>query len=135
MAELKTQKTDASVDAFLESIADEGRRADARAVAALMGEVAGASPAMWGAAIVGFGHRRLRYDNGREIDWMVVGFSPRKANLALYLPGSLEPRQPLLDRLGKYETGKGCLYVKRLADVDLAVLREIVATAVQDVID
>lgn len=133
MAELKTQKTGASVDAFLDKIEDETKREDTKKVAAWMSEATGAPAKMWGTAIVGFGERRLKYDSGRELDWMIVGLSPRKDSLTLYLPGGLERLQPLLDRLGKYKTGKGCLYVKKLSEVDEAVLREIIATSLKNV--
>jgi hypothetical protein len=85
---------------------------------------------MWGSAIVGFGHRTLRYPDGRETDWMAIGFSPRKANTTLYLAGGLETYADLLADLGTHTTGKGCLYVKRLSEVDLAVLRKVVARSV-----
>lgn len=129
MAELKTQKTAASVEDFLNAIEDETKRADAYKVSAMMRDATGAEPAMWGAAIVGFGHRRLKYESGREIDWMVLGFSPRKANLSLYLPGGFDRLHPLLARLGKHKTGEGCLYIKRLSDVDEGVLREVIVSA------
>ena len=130
MAELKTKATEGDVDAFLASIEDEARRTDAVAVCDLIAKAAKAPPVMWGSAIVGFGHRVLRYPDGREMDWMAVGFSPRKANTTLYLAGGLETYADLLADLGKHTTGKGCLYVKRLSDVDLAVLRKIVARSV-----
>lgn len=126
MAELKTKATGDDVDAFLAGVPDEGRRHDARLVRDLMGRVTGEPAVMWGAAIVGFGRQHLRYESGREIDWMVVGFSPRKANTTIYLSGVLDSYADLLGRLGKHTTGKGCLYIKRLADVDLEVLAEIV---------
>jgi hypothetical protein len=130
MAELKTKATEGDVDAFLASIEDEARRTDAVAVCDLIAKAAKAPPVMWGSAIVGFGHRVLRYPDGREMDWMAVGFSPRKANTTLYLAGGLETYADLLADLGKHTTGKGCLYVKRLSDVDLAVLKKIVARSV-----
>ena len=130
MAELKTKATDGDVEAFLASIEDDARRADAQVVCALIAKAAKAPPVMWGSAIVGFGHRTLRYADGRESDWMAVGFSPRKANTTLYLAGPLEAYADLLADLGKHSTGKGCLYVKRLDDVDLAVLRQIVTRSV-----
>jgi hypothetical protein len=130
MAELKTKATEGDVEAFLASVEDEARRADAIAVCDLIAKAAKAPPVMWGSAIVGFGHRVLRYPDGREMDWMAVGFSPRKANTTLYLAGGLETYADLLTDLGKHTTGKGCLYVKRLSDVDLAVLRKIVARSV-----
>jgi len=130
MAELKTKATGDDVDAFLASVENDARRADAQAVCALIAKAAKAPPVMWGSAIVGFGHRTLRYPDGREADWMAVGFSPRKASTTLYLAGSLEDYADLLADLGKHTTGKGCLYVKRLDDVDLAVLRKIVTRSV-----
>lgn len=131
MAEIKTQKTLASPATFLAAVTDERRRRDAQAVCALMQEVTGDPPAMWGPAIVGFGHCRLRYESGRELDWMLVGFSPRKAALTLYIMPGFDAYDGLLARLGRFTTGKSCLYVKRLDDVDLGVLRELVARSVQ----
>jgi len=130
MAELKTRATDGDVAAFLASIEDEGRRSDAVAVCDLIARAAKAPPVMWGPAIVGFGHRTLRYPDGRETDWMAIGFSPRKASTTLYLAGGLDTYADLLADLGRHTTGKGCLYLKRLSDVDLAVLRSIVARSV-----
>jgi Domain of unknown function (DU1801) len=131
MAELKTQKTGDSVDAFLDALPDEERRRDCRAVAAMMREATGAEARMWGPAIVGFGDHHYRYESGRENDWFQVGFSPRKAALTIYLMGGLQLMAPQLAKLGKYTTGKGCLYVKRLADIDEAALREMIDRAVE----
>ena len=133
MAEPKTQATTDSPDAFLRAIPDERRRADARTVADLLARVTGAPPVMWGKAIVGFGSRRLRYDSGRELDWMEIGFSPRKANTTIYLGGGLDSYADLLDRLGKHTTGGGCLYLTNVDQVDLAVLEAIVARSVSQV--
>lgn len=123
--EPKTRPTDASVDAFLDAVDDPKRRADAVAVAAMMREVTGAAPVMWGTSIVGFDS----YLAGSG-PWPVVGFSPRKANLVLYLMDGFAGRDELLARLGKHRTGTACLYLNRLADVDLAVLRELVTASV-----
>lgn len=131
MAELKTQKTRESVTDFLAGIEDARRRVDALAVCALMQDVTGDAPALWGPAIVGFGNCRLRYENGRELDWMQVGFSPRKAALTLYIFPGFAEYEGLMARLGTFTTGKSCLYIKRLADIDTAVLRELVALSVQ----
>ena len=131
MAELKTKKTQASVAGFLDDIEDERKRADARTVSALMQEVTGAAPAMWGPGIVGFGHCLLRYESGRELDWMLVGFSPRKAALTLYIMPGFDEYDDLLARLGKFSTGKSCLYIKTLAGIDQAVLRELVTRSVE----
>lgn len=133
MAELKTQKTRESVADFLAGIEDARRRADAQVVCDLMQAVTGDAPAMWGPAIVGFGSSRLRYSDGRELDWMQAAFSPRKAALTLYLDSGFAQYQPLLAKLGKVTTSKACLYVKRLDDIDLGVLRELVALSVQHV--
>ncbi|PZF85471.1 DUF1801 domain-containing protein [Jiangella anatolica] len=135
MAELKTTRNDGSVDEFLAAVPDPGRRADAVAVCSLMAAVTGAPPAMWGVGIVGFGSRRLRYDTGRELDWFDVGLSPRKQALTLYLPGELSGYADLLDRLGPHRLGKGCLYVKRLADVDAGVLESVLRRAVTETED
>jgi hypothetical protein len=127
----KTRPTDADVDAFLDSVADERRRDEARTVCRLMQEVTGEEPVLWGTAIVGFGSVPLRYASGRELDWPVVGFSPRKAATTLYLMDGFEERGDLLARLGPHSTGKSCLYLKRLSDVDLDVLRELIAVSVR----
>lgn len=128
MAELKTQPTDQDLESFLEGVA-EPARSQCKELAALMTAATGADPVMWGSSIVGFGSRRMRYASGRELDWFTVGFSPRKAAITLYLTGGLEQHEAQLNRLGPHSTGKGCLYVKRLDDVDRAVLEEIIKTA------
>ena len=133
MAEPKTRPTDADVGAFLESVADERRRDDAKTVCRLMQEVTGEEPVLWGTSIVGFGSVRLRYASGRELDWPVTGFSPRKTATTVYLVDGFEERSDLLARLGPHSTGRSCLYLKRLSDVDLDVLRELVADSVQHV--
>ena len=130
MAQLKTRARDDDVESFLASIQDEGRQSDAREVCALMAKAAEAPAVMWGSAIVGFGSRRLRYDDGREVDWMVIGFSPRKANTTLYLSGGVDHYADLFEKLGKHTTGKGCLYLKRLSDVDRGVLAEVLKRSV-----
>ena len=129
MAELKTRKTAASVTDFLNGIADERKRQDSFALLELMREATGQEPKMWGANIVGFGDVHLRYETGRELDWFPVGFSPRKQNLTVYIHEGFPDYQPLLDRLGKYKTGKSCLYINKLADVDTGVLKEIIRQA------
>jgi Domain of unknown function (DU1801) len=126
MAELKTKKTELSVDAFLNKIPEEQKRKDAFTIVGLMEKATKAKPKMWGPAIVGLGDRRLKYDSGRELDWFVMGFSPRKQNLTLYIPGAVEKHPALLKKLGKYKTGKGCLYINKLEEVDMTVLKEII---------
>ena len=122
-AELKTKENEASVEDFLNTLDDENARNDCEIVSQLMQKATKAKPKMWGANIVGFGTRLLKYDSGRELDWLVMGFSPRKANLTLY---GVKLDETLLTKLGKYKTGKGCLYVKRLSDVDLKILEKMI---------
>jgi hypothetical protein len=123
----KTRPTEADVGAFLEAIPDQRRRDDARTVCRLMQEVTGEVPVLWGTGIVGFGRVRLRYASGRELDWPVTGFSPRKTATTVYLIDGFEERLDLLARLGPHSTGKSCLYLKRLSDVDLDVLKALIA--------
>jgi hypothetical protein len=129
VAELKTARTNADPNEFLAAVADPRRRADAEAACRLMGEVTGAEPAMWGGSIVGFGVYRYRYASGQSGDWPAVGLAPRKAALTLYLSAGFDGAEDLLARLGPHRTGKSCLYLKRLSDVDEAVLRELVGQA------
>jgi hypothetical protein len=122
----QTVAGDGDVGAFVDGVADERRRDDARHLVALMEAVTGQPAVMWGRAIIGFGSRHYRYESGREGDMPTVSFSPRKAQTVLYLTGGLAAYQDLLDRLGPYTTGKGCLYLKRVGDADDAVLRELI---------
>lgn len=131
MAENKTKPTDASVLEFLQNVADERKRQDAFAVLELMREVTGEEPKMWGSSIVGFGSYHYKYASGREGDAPLTGFSPRKQNLTIYITPGFEHYQEQLAKLGKHTTGQSCLYVKRLSDIDLDVLREIVADSVE----
>ncbi|MEI8408460.1 MULTISPECIES: DUF1801 domain-containing protein [unclassified Kribbella] len=124
MAGNKTVKTDASVDEYLAGIAGP-RGDDARALNDLLTDATGLEPAMWGSSIVGYGDRHLVYESGRELDWFEIGFAARKQALTLYLTEGFEGYDELLERLGPHTTGVGCLYVKRLADVDSAVLTEV----------
>ena len=130
MAELKTRPTDDDVAAFINNIADEQKRQDSQAILALMQDVTGAEPQMWGDSIVGFGSYHYKYASGREGDWFLTGFAPRKQNLTLYIMAGFEQYDTLLARLGKHKTGKSCLYLKRLADVDPNTLRELVRQSV-----
>jgi hypothetical protein len=132
VAELKTVRTEASVDEFLAGVADQRRRADAQAVCALMTEVTGERPAMWGTSIVGFGAYHYRNCSGQQADWPAVGLSPRKGSLTVYLSAGFEGFADLLARLGPHSLGKGCLYIKRLSDVDQDVLRTVVTAAYRD---
>jgi hypothetical protein len=126
----KTVPTRASVQKFIEAVPDAQRRADCTTVARLMQDATGEKPVMWGSAIVGFGTYRYHYASGTTGDWPVVAFSPRKNDLTLYLMPGFEGATALMARLGKYKTGKVCLYLKRLADVDLAVLDELIRASV-----
>jgi hypothetical protein len=132
MAELKTKPTRVSVKSFLEKIPDEHRRKDCRTLVTILKQATRSEPKMWGPSIVGFGDYRCRYPSGRELDWFHAGFSPRKQALTLYLTGGFAGREKLLTKLGKFKTGGGCLYVKQLADVDLAVLKELVRASVAE---
>ena len=133
MAELKTKRTDDDVAAFIASIEDDTTRADSEQLVELLAEVTGDSAAMWGKSIVGFGAYHYVYESGREGDWFKVGFSPRKQSLTLYLMSGFEQYGQLLERLGKHTTGKSCLYVKRLADIDMDVLTELATKSVEHI--
>jgi hypothetical protein len=129
---LKTVPTKASVGDYLDSIADETRRKDCKAVAALMKKVTGVQARMWGSSVVGFGSYHYKYASGREGDTCLVGFSSRKSALVIYLLEAFEGRQALLSALGPHTTGAACLYVKRLADIQLAVLERLIAKSVAE---
>ena len=126
MSEPKTKPTGASVSDFLNAVADEQRRADCKALAKLMKKVTGFEPKMWGESIVGYGQYHYRGKSGREGDWPLTGFSPRKQALTVYLMSGLDSHEALLGRLGKFTRGKGCLYIKRLSDVDTDVLGQLI---------
>ena len=133
MAKLKTQKTNASVPAFLKSIADDDRREDCQTLVRVMKRAVGAEPKMWGSSIVGFGHYHYKYASGRENDWFLAGFSPRKQDLTLYIMAGFDRYDALMAKLGKHKTGKSCLYLKRLSDVDQGVLRTLIERSVREV--
>ena len=126
MAELKTKENDASVEEFLNGIADENRRADCLKIVDLMKQATKSEPKMWGDSIVGFGKRTMKYSTGRELEWLIIGFSPRKQNLTLYLNIGDGWDEELLAKLGKHKTGMGCLYFKKLSDVDGKVLEKLI---------
>ena len=132
-AEIKTKETDASVDDFLNGVADEQQREDSRKIIGMMKNLTGDEPKMWGSAIIGFGN--IVYTSpatGREVDWLKIGFSPRKGNLSLYVLNGSANQAKLLEKLGKHKTGKGCLYIKKLADVDEKVLEKVIGTACKE---
>jgi hypothetical protein len=130
VADLKTKANEGSVEAFLRGVEDPKQREDAFGVLKLMQEVTGEPPRMWGSSMVGFGSYHYKYASGREGDWFVTGFSPRRGSLTLYIVPNLDQHGALLQKLGKFKTGKGCLYIKRLDDVDLPTLRELVRASV-----
>jgi hypothetical protein len=129
MAELKTRVTNASVDKFLRGIKDEKRRADCYQIMEIMKKVTKAEPKMWGTSIVGFGDYHYKYATGRENDWFLTGFSPRVQSLTLYMMGGFD--NAVLKKLGKHKTGKGCLYINKLEDVDVKVLNELITRSVK----
>lgn len=127
MAELKTKKTELSVDAFIKKIPEAQKRKDVATIVTLMEKATKAKGKMWGSAIIGFGDKHLKYESGRELEWFVMGLSPRKQNITLYIPGTVGEQQALLKKLGKHKTGKGCLYINKLEEVDPKILKEIIA--------
>ena len=124
MAVLKTQKTKKSVPAFIKST-QKARQSDCNKIIEMMSKATGSKPAMWGESIIGFGEERLKYESGRELDWFKIGFSPRKGNISLYCTCNTKTMASQLKKLGPHKTGKGCLYIKSLDDVNLDVLQKI----------
>ena len=131
MAELKTKPNDQSVQDFLNGIENEQKRKDSFAILEMMKAVTKAEPKMWGASIIGFGSYRYKYASGREGDWFLAGFSPRKQNLTIYMMSCFAKQEELLAKLGKYKTGKSCLYIKKLADIDENVLKEMIIHSIE----
>lgn len=132
MAANKTKPTEASVESYLSAIEDEGRRKDCEALARLMTRATKEKPKMWGSSIVGFGSYHYKYESGREGDSCLTGFSSRAGDISIYLVASFPGREKLLAKLGKHKMGKGCLYVRKLSDVDSKVLEQLVAGAVAE---
>lgn len=130
MAQLKTQPNDKSVTDFLGSMENDTRREDSFTILELMKEASGVEPIMWGDSIIGFGTYHYKYASGREAEWFLTGFSPRVQNLTLYIMDGFDEYDKLLGNLGKHSTGKSCLYVKRLENIDLEVLKEMVEKSV-----
>jgi len=132
LAEIKTKATTASVDEFIASITDEQKRKDSQALIKMMKKISGEKPVLWGSALIGFGNKRYKSPaTGREVDWFIVGFSPRKTALSLYLTVDMKTRSALLKDLGKHKTGAGCLYINKLEDVDLKVLEKMIQESVK----
>lgn len=132
MAELKTRPTQASVKAFVDAIGEPQKRRDARKVAAMMRKATGKPARMWGSSIVGYGKYRYTNTAGKDFEWMLTGYSPRKQALTVYIMSGFGRYADLLERLGKFKTGKSCLYIKRLSDVDVAVLEKLIRASVAD---
>ena len=132
MAEVKTKPTSASVEDFLNNVKDEQKRKDSFAILEMMKKASGEEPGMWGRSLIGFGNVRIKSPaTGREVDWFRIGFAPRKANLSLYLAGNMKLHAAALKKLGKHKTGVGCLYINKLDDVDVKVLKEIINTTLK----
>lgn len=134
MAELKTQPNDQRVEDFLNSVAGDTKLQDSFTILELLKRETGLEPVMWGDSIIGFGTYRYKYASGRQGEWFLTGFSPRKRNLTLYIMSGFDEYDDLLNKLGKHSTGKSCLYIKQLADIDLEVLKELVDKSVQHMI-
>ena len=127
LAVIKTRETGDSVEGFLETVPDEQKRSDSKVLAAMMKKLSGEKPRLWGASLVGFGKVRAKSErSGREVEWFLIGFSPRKTALSIYLNCDIKADGDLLKKLGKHKTGKGCLYVNRLEDIDLKVLETLI---------
>lgn len=135
MAELKTSPNDRSVEAFLNGVKDEKKRRDSFTILEIMEEVTGETPRMWGDSIIGFGSYHYKYASGREGDWFLTGFSPRKQDLTLYIMAGFERYETLLEGLGKHKTGKSCLYIKKIEDIDRETLRELIRLSVEHMVD
>ena len=131
MAELKTKQNRESVASFLNGIENPDRRRDCKTVAKLMREITGKKPVMWGSSVVGFGKYHYKYASGREGDYFIAGFSPRKQALTLYIMAGFRGHDTLMKKLGKYKTGKSCLYINKLDDVDMKVLTQLITRSVQ----
>ncbi len=135
MAELKTQPNDQRVEDFLNSVADDTKLQDSFTILELLKQETGLEPVMWGDSIIGFGTYHYKYASGRQGEWFLTGFSPRVRNLTLYIMSGFDEYDDLLNKLGKHSTGKSCLYIKQLADIDLEVLKELVDKSVHHMIE
>lgn len=132
MAENKTKPTNASVEEFINSVSDEQKRKDSFVILEMMKKASGEKPVMWGTSLIGFGCVRLKSPaTGREVEWFRIGFSPRKANLSLYLNGGSTRHARALAKLGKHKSGAGCIYINKLADIDLKVLNDMIEASLQ----
>src|SRR5262245_1682731 len=130
LAEIKTKQNAASVDDFIDSVPDEQKRKDCQFILKMMEKATKEQPKMWGSSLIGFGNKRFKSPaTGREVDWFKIGFSPRKANLSLHLILDLKKHADTLNKLGKHKTGAGCLYINRLADIDIKILEKLIVVA------
>lgn len=130
LVEIKTKPTKDSVEDFINKVPDEQKRKDSFVILEMMKKATGEEPVMWSNSLIGFGNKRYKSPaTGREVDWLIIGFSPRKANLSLYLTISIKEHEAMLKKLGKHKTGAGCLYINKLADVDLKVLKSMIDIA------
>ena len=132
LVEIKTKPTAASVDDFINAIQDEQKRKDSFVILEMMKKATGEEPVLWSSSIIGFGNKRYKSPaTGREVDWLKIGFSPRKANLSLYISVGITEHEAALKKLGKHKTGVGCLYINKLEDVDVKVLKEMIVASVK----
>ena len=134
MAKLKTAPNEGSMGEFLESVENEKKKQDSFEILALMKEITGEEPVMWGTSIIGFGSYQYKYASGREGEWFLTGFSPRKQNITLYIMSGFDQYDQLLAKLGKYKTGKSCLYINKINDIDTDVLKELVKQSVEHMV-
>jgi hypothetical protein len=133
LVEIKTKETTASVTDFINDVKDEQKRKDSFVILEMMKKATGEEPKMWGSSIIGFGNKRYKSPTtNREVDWLLIGFSPRKANLSLYISVGIKEHAAALEKLGKHKTGVGCLYINKLADIDIKVLKGMIDTSLKN---
>lgn len=131
MAELKTKVNTASVEEFIATVAEEQKRSDSKVLVKMMREISGCEAEMWGGSIIGFGRHNYKYESGREGEWFLCGFSPRKQSISVYVMGSSKEIEEMISRLGKHKRSKGCLYFKRLADLEVELLKKVIQASVE----
>ena len=132
LAEIKTRETTASVEDFINTIPDEQKRKDSFVIMEMMKKATGEAPKMWGSSIIGFENKRYKSPaTGREVDWLLIGFSPRKANLSLYISVGIKEHAAALEKIGKHKTGVGCLYINKLEDIDIKVLKKMIVSSLK----
>ena len=131
MSELKTKPTDQNVEEYINKVENPTKREDSLKILEIMKEISNEEPVMWGDSIIGFGSYHYKYKTGREGDWFIIGFAPRKQNLSIYIMSGFDRYDELLDKLGKYKTGKSCLYINKLKDVDVSILKEIMGQSIE----